>query len=75
MDFCGRCSLSFCPDIQSPTQTKPASQSGVSGRYGAASGLSEDPESQQVKRKLPGGRIISVNFLVNDLYFYLEMER
>ncbi|KAM3840710.1 regulator of G-protein signaling protein-like [Vipera latastei] len=62
-------------NIQSPTQTKPASQSGVSGRYGAASGLSEDPESQQVKRKLPGGRIISVNFLVNDFYFYLEMER
>ncbi|KAK9403913.1 regulator of G-protein signaling protein-like [Crotalus adamanteus] len=62
-------------NMQSPTQTKPASQGGVSGHYGPASVLSEDPESQQVKRKLPGGRIISVNFLVNDLYFYLEMER
>ncbi|XP_058030670.1 regulator of G-protein signaling protein-like [Ahaetulla prasina] len=62
-------------NIQSPTQTKPAIQSGVSGRSGPSSGPSEEPELQQVKRKLPGGRIISVNFLVNDLYFYLEMER
>uniref|UniRef100_A0A8C6Y3W5 Regulator of G protein signaling like 1 n=1 Tax=Naja naja TaxID=35670 RepID=A0A8C6Y3W5_NAJNA len=57
-------------NIQSPTQTKPPSQSGVSGKLAEL-----EPELPQMKRKLPGGRIISVNFLVNDLYFYLEMER
>ncbi|KAM6458362.1 regulator of G-protein signaling protein-like [Liasis olivaceus] len=64
-------------NLQSPTgtQTRHASISGVSGRYGSVYGPSEDTEVQQVKRKIPGGRIISVNFLVNDLYFYLEMER
>uniref|UniRef100_A0A670Y272 Regulator of G protein signaling like 1 n=1 Tax=Pseudonaja textilis TaxID=8673 RepID=A0A670Y272_PSETE len=54
---------------------KESDQSGVSGRYGPSSAPPEEPELPQMKRKLPGGRIISVNFLVNDLYFYLEMER
>ncbi|XP_063155957.1 regulator of G-protein signaling protein-like [Candoia aspera] len=64
-------------NMQSPigTQTRHTSMSAGSGRYGTFSGPSEDSEGHQVKRKIPGGRIISVNFLVNDLYFYLEMER
>ncbi|XP_070604643.1 regulator of G-protein signaling protein-like [Erythrolamprus reginae] len=62
-------------NMQSPTQTKPVSQGGASGRSAPSSGASEEPELQLIKRKLPGGRVIIVNFLVNDLYFYLEMER
>uniref|UniRef100_A0A8D2KTI7 Regulator of G protein signaling like 1 n=1 Tax=Varanus komodoensis TaxID=61221 RepID=A0A8D2KTI7_VARKO len=49
--------------------------SGPSGRPGLYSGMSEDVEVMQAKRKIFGSRIISVNFLVNDLYFYLEMEK
>ncbi|XP_053247109.1 regulator of G-protein signaling protein-like isoform X2 [Podarcis raffonei] len=56
--------------IQSSPQTR-GSFSGVSGRYGSTS---EDAEVPQVRRKI-FGRLISVNFLVNDLYFYLEMEK
>ncbi|XP_061490069.1 regulator of G-protein signaling protein-like isoform X2 [Rhineura floridana] len=58
-------------------QTSPqhrGSMSGLSGRYGA-SATSEDVEVVQAKRKIFGGRIISVNFLGNDLCFYLEMEK
>ncbi|KAH0618280.1 hypothetical protein JD844_017330 [Phrynosoma platyrhinos] len=42
---------------------------------GASGPVSDDVEVVQVKRKIFGNRIISVNFLVNDLYFYLEMEK
>ncbi|KAJ6657365.1 hypothetical protein lerEdw1_002532 [Lerista edwardsae] len=38
-------------------------------------GVSDDLEVVQVRRKIFTNRIISVNFLVNDLYFYLEMEK
>nr|XP_020645394.1 regulator of G-protein signaling protein-like isoform X2 [Pogona vitticeps] len=58
--------------VQGPTRM---SVSGPSGRSGALSGISEDVEVVQVKRKIFGNRIISVNFLVNDLYFYLEVEK
>ncbi|KAJ7332227.1 hypothetical protein JRQ81_014407 [Phrynocephalus forsythii] len=60
--------------VQGTTQTR-LSISGPSGRSGALSGASEDAEVVQVKRRIFGNRIICVNFLVNDLYFYLEVEK
>ncbi|XP_033007087.1 regulator of G-protein signaling protein-like [Lacerta agilis] len=69
-DFLHRELKSEKENIQSSPQNR-ASFSGMSGRYGAAS---EDADVLHVRRKL-FGRLISVNFLVNDLYFYLEMEK
>ncbi|XP_054836306.1 regulator of G-protein signaling protein-like [Eublepharis macularius] len=52
------------------------STGGTSGRStGSPSSPEEDVEVVQVKRRLFNGRIISVNFLTNDLCFYLEMEK
>ncbi|XP_042317526.1 regulator of G-protein signaling protein-like [Sceloporus undulatus] len=59
-------------NMQSPTHP---SISAPSGRSGTASVGTDDVEVVQVKRKIFGNRVISVNFLVNDLYFYLEMEK
>lgn len=51
--------------------------SAPSTRHGGSSGssTSDDAEVLQVKRRIFSNRIISVNFLVNDLGFYLEMEK
>ncbi|XP_062836780.1 regulator of G-protein signaling protein-like isoform X2 [Anolis carolinensis] len=62
-------------DKENMPVTTRQSISGPSGRYAPPSGGSDDVEVIQVKRKIFGNRIILVNFLVNDLYFYLEMER
>ncbi|XP_044295069.1 regulator of G-protein signaling protein-like [Varanus komodoensis] len=62
-------------NLPSPGTQARLSISGPSGRPGLYSGMSEDVEVMQAKRKIFGSRIISVNFLVNDLYFYLEMEK
>ncbi|XP_048351754.1 regulator of G-protein signaling protein-like isoform X2 [Sphaerodactylus townsendi] len=61
-----------------PTSHQPRqSIAGMSGRLtgSSASPTTEDAELPPVKRRIFPGRIIFVNFLVNDLYFYLEMER
>nr|XP_034979480.1 regulator of G-protein signaling protein-like [Zootoca vivipara] len=59
-------------NVQSSPQSQTrGSFSGMSGRHGSTF---EDAEVLQVKRRI-FGRLISVNFLVNDLYFYLEMEK
>ncbi|XP_060089055.1 regulator of G-protein signaling protein-like, partial [Heteronotia binoei] len=62
---------------QSATQQQRASVGGTGGRHGGspASSTLEDVDVVQVRRRIFSGRIISVNFLVNDLYFYLEMEK
>ncbi|XP_053106681.1 regulator of G-protein signaling protein-like isoform X2 [Hemicordylus capensis] len=46
-------------------------------RFGASSAGAggDDFEVVQVKRKIFSNRIVSVNFLVNDLHFYLEIEK
>nr|XP_060628666.1 regulator of G-protein signaling protein-like [Anolis sagrei ordinatus] len=62
-------------DKENMPVTTRQSISGPSGRHAPHSGGSDDIEVVQVRRKIFGNRIILVNFLVNDLYFYLEMER
>lgn len=49
--------------MSSPRQSVPAASVG------------EDVEVIQVKRRLFNQRHISINFLVNDLSFYLEIEK
>ncbi|XP_062986927.1 regulator of G-protein signaling protein-like [Elgaria multicarinata webbii] len=62
-------------NLPSPGTQRRMSTSTPSGRPGAYSTGTDDIEVVQAKRKIFGSRIISVNFLVNDLYFYLEMEK
>ncbi|KAL8177436.1 UNVERIFIED_CONTAM: hypothetical protein K2H54_005026 [Gekko kuhli] len=62
---------------QPATQQQRLSTVGTSGRHSGSIGSTtpEDIEVVQVKRRIFSGRVISVNFLPNDLYFYLEMEK
>nr|XP_056700670.1 regulator of G-protein signaling protein-like [Euleptes europaea] len=62
---------------QPVSQQQRLSVAGAGGRIGGTSGSATPEESDvvQVKRKIFSGRIISVNFLPNDLSFYLEIEK
>ncbi|XP_077188357.1 regulator of G-protein signaling protein-like isoform X2 [Paroedura picta] len=60
---------------QPVAQPQRTSISGTGGRFSGSPSTPEDIEVVQVRRRIFSGRIISVNFLPNDLYFYLEMEK